>query len=75
MTPLYFEKSVRRGGVSVGLEVDAEISAKIIRNRHFRPKIENPQMCLVGAHTAPQNLAPKSILLYQTHVKILGQKI
>ena len=36
----------------------------------------NPQMCLVGAHTAPQNLAPKRILLYlQNPVKILGQKI
>ena len=38
-----------------------EISAKITENGHFRPKIENPQMCLLGAYNAPQNLAQKSM--------------
>ena len=60
-------------GVGCTHKVHAEISAKIMENGHFRPKIENPQMCLLGAYTAPQNLAPKSMLPYLSdHVKTLG---
>ena len=63
-------------GVGCTQVAHPEISAGFPQNRHFGAEMGNPQMCLVGAHTAPQNLAPKSILLYlQSHVKILGQKI
>ena len=41
-----------------------EISAENGKNGHFRPQTQNPQVCLVGADTAPQNLAPKTILPY-----------
>ena len=52
---------------------NAEISAKITKNGHFRPKIEHQQMCLLCAYTAPQNLVPKSMLPYLSdHAKTLG---
>jgi len=35
---------------------------QICSNGNFRPNTQSPQMCRLGAHTAPQNLAPKYFL-------------